>query len=731
MATQKVIDPKDPNIRGLYNPTKSEKEQTQRVYTDFYKIKAGRSKRELEWDKNDKTYETWRPQRGPDDWQSNIIPPMTTAIIEAILADMADVNLRPKVDPVGKEDEVKADAMNHVLNHTWNIGRGDIEAFKVYKGALIHGTSIAQEYFIDDKRLIQELVKFDLDRGIQEYKERTVSDFKDVYMEAVNIRDFYVDPKASSMQGPTGAARYAIRRFIMDIDEFRRFFNGPIWNPLDHAKYVKPGGDTSQIEFFKPADDIDQRRDVEVLWYWSKTPTDALIIIANGVIVRMGPNPYNHKQLPFARAVDVLRPHSFYGKGEPELIESLQEELTLLRRMRIDQNRLALWKPFLVSDRESLDESELIVRPGGPIHVNDVELGIKELSISEPNRASYLEEDRIKEDIIRTTGIDDRFQSVKKASTATEAAILKESTLKHIRLKLWTLQRTFMAEIAKMRISNIQQFYATPKLEKILGDKSSEDFQKSIQEASANGSLRMVNGQPFNAKFRQIRAENQEIGFDLKTNEVTRKQKKGFTFFEARPEIINGNFDISFSAESEIPISKTLKQQNMREMLQNPIVMMAIEQGYYEVGKLSDKLLEMHDVNLDDVRSKSQEEEEGVVEQLIELANIENSRMIEGEEIGGTPYSNPAHTEIHLAFMKNDQFTGLDNEDPAVQIFTDHVMQEVLAQAQSQEGGGTPAQPGQPSQPRQPAGGGQALPAKLTGGSPEVIASEWNPPPGK
>ncbi|MEK0325850.1 MAG: hypothetical protein QQN63_09110, partial [Nitrosopumilus sp.] len=640
--------------------------------------------------------------------------------------------LRPKVDPVGKEDEIKADAMNHVLKFTWNNGRGDLEAFKTYKDALIFGTGLAQEYFLDDRRKIQELVKFDPEKGIEEYKEKTTSDFNDVYLESLNIRDMYIDPKATSMQGPTGGARYAIRRFIMDIDEFRRFFNGPIWNPLDHVKYVKPGGDTSQVEFFKPVDDIDQRRDVEVLWYWSKTPTDALIIIANGVIVRMGPNPYSHKQLPFARAVDILRTHSFYGKGEPELIESLQEELTLLRRMRIDQNRLALWKPFLVSDRESLDESELIVRPGGPIHVNDVELGIKELAISEPNRASYLEEDRIKEDIVRTSGIDDRFQSVKKATTATEAAILKESTLKHIRLKLWTLQRTFMAEIAKMRVSNIQQFYSVPKLDKILGEKNSESFKKRISEAGANGNLRILNGEPFEAMFRQIRAEDQEIGFDNKTEEVIRKPKKGFTFFEARPEIISGNFDISYSGEADIPVSKTLKQQNMRELLQNPIIQLAIENGIYDVGKLADKLLDVHDVNLEDVKVKGQEEGGGVVEQLIELANIENSSMIKGEEIGGTPYSNSAHTEIHLEFMKSEDFTNLDNEDPAIQIFTNHIMQEILAQAQRQQGGGQPSQPGQPGQPAQPVGGGeQAIPGKLTGGSPEVVSSEVNPPPGK
>ena len=732
MATQKIIDPKDPSVKGLYNPSKTEKEHTRRVYDDFYTVKMVRSSKDALWDKADKTYETLRPSRGSDDWQSNIIPPMTTAIVESILADMADVTLRPKVEPVGREDEVKSDAMNHILNYTWNIGRGDIESFKTYKDALIYGTGIAQEYYVNDKRVIQELIKFDPEKGIEEYKDRTISDFDDVYLESINIRDFYVDPKATSMQGPTGAARYAIRRSVMDIEEFRRVFSGPIWNPLDHVKFVKPGGDTSNVEFFKPTDDIDKRKDVEVLWYWSKTPSDALIVIANGVIVRMGPNPYNHKQLPFARAVDVMRSHSFYGKGEPELIESLQEELTLLRRMRIDQNRLALWKPFLVSDRENLDESELIVRPGGPIHVNDVELGIKELAISEPNRASYLEEDRIKEDIIRTTGIDDRFQSVQSASTATEAAILKESTLKHIRLKLWTLQRTFMAEIAKMRVSNIQQFYAKPKLEKIVGDADSEVFKQAVIDAGARGSLMTLDGEPFESTFRSIRAEGQEIGFDNKTNEVTRKQKKGFSFFEARPEIINGSFDISFSGAAEIPISKTLKQQNMRELLQNPIITLAIESGAYDVAKLADKLLETHDVNLDDVKVKGQDEGPGVVEQLIELASIENSSMVKGEEIGGTPYSNSAHTQVHLEFMKSDDFTNLDNDDPVIQIFTNHIMQEILAQAQRQQGGGQPGQSGQPSQAGPAATGtNQALPSKLTGGSPEVVANEVNPPPGK
>lgn len=723
-----VVEKTVPDTKQSYNPSKKIKEYERRVYDQYYRIKPGRSKYEAMWKNARKTWEMERPPRGEDDWQSNIIIPVTTSIIEAILADMIDLNLRPYIVPVGKEDKDKAEVLNHVVNFTWEKGNGDMAMYDIIKDALTLGTGIAQEYYLDDKRMVHQLNKYNPEKNIESYVTKEVSDFNDVILEPVKLDDILVDPKARGFNGPF-SARYAYRRYVMHIEDFRRFFSGPIWNPFDNVKHVKPGGDTEYSSIFQRPEDIDNSKDVEVIWYWEKSPDDALIICGNGVVVYAGPNPYNHKQLPFARAVDIKRTHEFYGKGEADILSSLQDELTLLRRMRLDQTHLAIFKPFLVSERESMDENELLLRPGGAIHVNDTELGIKELAISDPSRASYMEEDRIKEDVVRVTGIDDRFQSVKKATTATEAAILKEQTLKHIRLKLWLLQRTLLKEVGRLRVANIQQFYSIPRLEKVLGDKNTEKYQELLQTLSAGGKLQMVKGEPYEKKYRDIRAEDMSVEKDLKTNELKLTKTNGFTFFEATPDMLNGNFDVQYSGSPDIPISKPLKLSKFTESLASPVVAMAIESGYYNAGKVADTLMELNDQDPDDFRMQQQQDQQDFTKNLIELARIENSKMEQGEEVDGTPYANPGHTEIHMEKLKS-----LDTDDEKIiQIFSDHIAVELAAQAYRMEQGINPDSQGGQGQGTPPASGqgvDQANPAMQTGGTDVVRAGQVNPPPG-
>lgn len=727
MATLNIVEKPVSTPTSTYNPSDKVKDYGRKVYDQYYRVKAARSKYELVWSNGSKAWEAKRPERGEDDWQSNIVPPTTTSIIETILADMIDLNLRPFIVPVGSEDQQKADVFNHIVNFTWEKGNNDLVTYTIIKDALTKGTGVGQEYYLDDRRTVHLLKKFDPKTGEEQYVTKEVSDYNDVCLEPIPVEDLYVDPKARGFSG-SYPARFAYRRYIMHIEEFRRFFNGPIWDPLGNAQYVKPGGDVSYTDLFKVPSDFDASKDVEVLWYWEKSPEDALIIVANGIVIRAGPNPYNHKQLPFARMVDLARTHEFYGKGEAELLESLQEELTLLRRMRLDQTHLSIFKPFLVSEREDLDENELLLRPAAAIHVTDTEIGIKELAISDPSRSSYMEEDRLKEDVVRASGVDDRFQSVKKATTATEAAILKESTLKHIRMKLWLMQRTFLKEVGKLRVANIQQFYTIPRLEKVLGEANTAKYQQELTQLRVSNKLQMIKGEPYEKKYREIRSKDETIEYDWKNGDILTSKKNGWSFFEAIPEMLSGNFDVQFTASPDVPISKPLKLSKLQESLANPIVMAAVESGVYDVGKVADELMKLNDIDPDELRIQQQGQGGQTMQQLAELAQIENSQMLKGQDVPSTPYSSPAHTEVHMTALK-----GLENADQnIIRAFSDHIMGELAAQAQRQDtlGGQGGSQLSPPMAGGAVRGESSVTPALQTGSSPLVKAGEVNKPPG-
>jgi len=684
---------KEYKIRSRYRPSKENKDALRYVYDRFQDMKEGRSTYENEWEKAQKQYEGFIASQDREDWQSDIYIPLTSSIVEAILAEIIDLNLRPLYLPREPQDQSAATVLNHIFKYTWEIGDGDIEQHKVLKDMLIFGTGIAQEYWRSDPRTVKEMVSFDPDAG-EEYKEREIKDFDDVYMEAVRLHDFYIDERARGFVGPNGA-RDCIRRYVMHIDDFKNYFKGSVWDHLGAAKYVVPGGDTNYYEFYSPPEGID-KNEVEVLWYWNK-PDDRLVIVANDVVVRNTPNPYTHKRLPFARAVDIFDGHKFYGTGEPKLLEGLQEEMNIHRRMLMDRGHLDIDKMFLVSSRESLDEEQLIKRPHGIIEVDDPNSMVP-IEYGDVPSSYFQSLEMMRDDAVRVTGFDDRMQSVKTPGTATEAAILKESSLRRIRAKVFLLGKMFLVNIGRLRLANIQQFYSTPKIEKIIGDKESRKYREAVADAKRHGRYRSVNGDDYEEKYRTIRIEDKELERG-DNGEIVESPHSGWTFFEADPDSIRGNLDISITSGPILPVSKPLLQQRTETLAQHPVIMAGVEAGIYDPAKIGDALLKAHDFSPDDFKTQEQLPEQQEVasgpsdmEREIELASIENEQMMKGKAIAPTPYVSSKHTKLHLAFMESEDFKSLPNDSPVIQNMTNHVAGEL--EAQRRRGEEVPREPG-------------------------------------
>lgn len=644
-------------INQVYNPPENIQFDRKMVYERYTAMRNARyingQNLEALWDKWEKQYEAWRPNKSPDDWQSNIVPPFTTTVVERALAEIVDQTIQPKAVARGPEDVVKAKIINHVKDYTWEIGDGDLNLYAALKEALVLGKTVWQEDYWEDRREVKVLQKFNPETNEEEYVEKEVKDFDDVYGEKVNLRDFFIDPMAKTINMGRQKANDCVRRFIMNFDTFQENFVGTKYDQFGVAKLVKPGGDLNYYQFYNPPEAMDKENQVEVLFYWGRRP-DKLIIVANDIVIRDGPNPYNHKQLPFAEGSDVPRLNGFWARGEPQLLESIQDELTTLRRMRIDRQHMDIFKMFLVSNRETLDEEEAIVSPSRFLYVDDPNNSIKTLEYRDINPSAYMEEDRLKQDGREVTGI----ESPQPSGTATEAAIFKESTMKALRLKIWLLSRELLTNIARLRIPNIVQYYSVPKTVQILGEKRT-------------------------ALYRQIRTNNVELSL-TRGGKLMEQKKRGDFFFIVSPEMITpqyGSYDLKLGGDPTFPISKPLQQQRTGEFLQHPIIAAAIQGGYYDVNKVADFYAEIMDYDPDDLKVEGTGAEEPKVNEdvLYELANRENEIMLSGQPKTGTPGATRSHTDIHLAFMSSEQFK--QNVTPQViEIFSRHIQEEAKAQ---------------------------------------------------
>ncbi len=693
---------KDPKIRLEYNPDKKERETIRFIYDDRYKAmkeSEDRTKAEKVWDKAEKLWEAYRDDKKKDQWQSNHVTMETFSIVETALSEITKQNMRPIILPRGKEDEAKATIMQYIWDYTWETSNGDLQLYNILKDSLMFGTGIGQEYYWKDRRLVNNTTV-----GKDKKEEQTESEifaYDDCYLEVVKLQDFFVDEKARGFSGPF-AARDCIRRYIMDIEDFKLFFSGKIWNPLDNAKYVKPGGDTNYYEFYSPPEGLKTDKEVEVLWYWASKPKDRLVIIANDVLIKDGPNPYKHKQLPFVRCLDVKRVHRFYGKGEPEILESIHDEGTTLRRMIIDRNHLDIDKMFFVSNSLSLSDEDLIARPHGMIPTDDVNTA-KPVEYGDIPRSVELSLKYLEDDATISTGINPRAQALPTAGTATEAAILKESTLRRIEMKIWLMKREFLVEMARLRVANILQFYPQPKLEKIIGEENKQMYDQKISELKSRGLLVESNGQMYKKEFKQLRLQDKTIDIDEKGNPMEKKAS-GFSFFELRPEFFvpssSGGYDIKFDSTSNIEISKPLMQSKILELFDRFAEIAMKVPGTYDIVKLGDMVLKSYDKNPAELKPDqvSMGGQTPFTDTLVQLASQENNMMIQGQAVPATPNASPVHTRMHVEFMQGPEFQKLPNESPIIKIFTDHVIGEIGAQSMREKSSGAPPAPNPASQ---------------------------------
>jgi hypothetical protein len=713
MAQQKKqsVLPDKPQIRAIYDPSDEEKEVIGFVYhrRDQMEESPDRQRVMQGLDQWEKQYEGWRAPRKPDDWQSNHVVPLTNSVVQTAVSEIVKQNLRPFVMPRGFEDKGKTRLMQFIYDYAWEVADGDMFIYDAVVELLVNGTVIAYEYYRVDKRRIGN-IKINKD-GKEEVEYEEVVDYDDVYTEIVKLQDFYVDEFARGFSG-SYKARDCIRRYVMDIDDFHAMYDDSVWDQFGNAKLVKAGGDVNYYEFFKPPQGIDTSRQVEVLHYWNE-PKDKFIIVANEVLIRDNPNPYRHKRLPYARGVDIKRPHSFYGKGEPELLESIQDEVNILRRMIIDRNHLDIDKMFLVSNKLGLSDEDLIARPHGMIPTDDI-TAAKPVEYGDIPRSVELSLKHLEDDATITTGINPRAQALPTAGTATEAAILKESTLRRLETKIFLLKKELLVRLGRLRLSNILQFYAQPKLEKIVGEKNSDAYKNQVANLENQSALVTLEGENFQKTYRKIRIDKSTIEFDER-GRMKEVPVSDYSFFEIKPDFFmpveRGGYDLKFQAGANIELSKPLMQTKILELYDRLLQVALQIPGSYDPVKLGDMVVsEYFDKDPDEYKpdQPGQDEAGARMQMMIQLASYENQMMMKGQAIPATQYASPAHTRIHIEFMNSEEFQALPNESPLIRAFTEHVMGEIIAQeARSINGvGAAPIDGGQPVEEEAPAHGG-------------------------
>lgn len=539
----------------IYLPTEAEQTRLNDSYSRFEKARDARTTYDKNWEAYERQWEGYFSNEIMDndrdttgEYRSNVWVPMTFWLTMAAMSEYIQQNPSLVLLPTGEEDAPLTEIMQSITNYSLEVGNFIVQMYKAFLDASIFGTAPIYEYYRCDSRVIKELSRYDPETMKFDYKKKKITDFKDVYAESFSPYHFYPEPNVEDMDH----CNFAFRRFIFSKDQFHSMYNDKFKN----ADMVLPArdhlNDDPNWDWWDTAGmNYLEEDQIEVLWEWHKSK-DEMNVTANGILLTDPdmPIPYNHKEIPITVITSTTRAHRLWGKGMSEVLEKLQYERNAMRNMALDQARLNILKVFFINPDAGLTDDQLKLKPGLAIPVKgDPRAAVYPLEYSGIKSERYEEEKMMDSDAVRATGISPELTGVQGADSATQAAIMKEATLKRIRLQLLMAYEDGLTRLGRLRLSNIKQFYSNPtKVEKIIGEDGIEAIVK---------------------EYRKVRLKNKALAIHEDTGKYyLQNSPDQFTFFQTIPELFKDaqterfyDYDIKVDPQSQVKMSKALAQE--------------------------------------------------------------------------------------------------------------------------------------------------------------------------
>ncbi len=467
------------------------------------------------WEKYYKLYRSY-VKKVKGDWRSKMFIPISFWIVETIAPRLVAQLPKFLVNPIGPEDVGSAQGMEKLLEWATTNARPDlyVEMVKQMKSALKYGTGIVKTRYVTDERVAHRRVP-DM-REVKTMQDQPVTGpdglpllneqgdvvtervevslgFAPVGMkterykfeaydgpvaEWVDIWDFWPAPEAADIE----TARYVIQRSFQPLKYIQKRIAEGTYQLLEGLEIgVGDTVDTDQalairLGLIEQSGDLSDatRKNVELLEFW--TDDGRVITMANRTaIIRHADNPFNHGEKPYARIVDHLVEGEFWGVGELEYLEGLQDLQNSLVNQRIDNVRIANNQMFVVNESAITDMDDLVFRPGGVIRTNGQMLPtevLEPLSVPDVTQGAMNEAEVNERTIEKASGVSSYQQGVDSPSqtdTATGVNAMMEAGATRFGLKVRMAELMGNRTIARHFGSMIQQFTSQEKTVRILG----------------------------------------------------------------------------------------------------------------------------------------------------------------------------------------------------------------------------------------------------------------------
>lgn len=554
-----ISKPKDDNV-PVYTPSKEDEEVLRIVDQRYYDAKESRKTRETIWNysylqfKSINYYNRQYGQEFLEGFGLRVFVPRTFETIESIIPQL---NGRPPefiVSGKNPQDDKRADFIDIVLSNEWDRADTQRQITISTFDSLVFGTGILLNYLRDDRREVEEINEVDDDGNVISYEKEEFVDYFGVYSKSLDPYNCFPDPNADENKD---SLRFFVYREVVDVDELREEYRLKGFN--DNWKYLTEGGNVDdfgkirqEIDTIYTATDvrtpgnfsdlIGQGRStvdrkikknlIEKFTYFEK---DRMVVIANGVVLRDTPSPFPHKTIPISVIRDYALSHEFWGMGEPEIIRWLQVESNTLHNLALDATAMSVGQMIAVNSAYIQDESELVVKPFGIVHLKpipglNVRDAIQPVVTPDVKSSVFRMMQENKSITQSTTGVSDFIIGASKggAETATEANRLAEASVARIREKARIIEQEGVKDIVEQWMPMIAEFYSEDMVFRIT-KKDKTEFIKFVSKNRA----------------------------DLSQEEIEQYKQEGYMDVITVDDL-RGKFDITVKGASTLPVNKDI-----------------------------------------------------------------------------------------------------------------------------------------------------------------------------
>ena len=503
MMTEEDISPileveqDEPDTHRLYPKTRDAHARLLGWCLDAFT--AADSARQPLYDRWVRYYKLYRSyiKRKKGDWRSSVFVPYTFSTIETItpklVANLPDLTVKPRE----AQDVPGAEAMENLLEWASESTNLELELVKIYKQSLKYGTGLGKTFHTRKTRKVrqaapampmmpsaQPVLNPDTGMPMMDADGAPLMDggmatpgvgralvempiYEGPDAEWVDIFNFWPAPEATSIED----ARYTIQRVYRDAAYVRRKVEDGIYrlpsgmdvDSLVQADPEEPIQDrAAEVEEDRGSSDS-LRQPIEI---WEIHTIEGRIITVGNrrAILRVVETPYDHAEKPYFRIPDYLQEGEFWGVGEIEAIEGLQDLENAIVNQRIDNVRLTMDQMFVVLPENLEDMRDLRTRPGGVIRAlgdRDVREVVTALDTGDVTSSAFAEAEQVERLIERVSGVSAYQTGQDSASlndTATGIRSIQEAGNTKFAMKNRTAEMTGLRALCRQWGSLLQQF---------------------------------------------------------------------------------------------------------------------------------------------------------------------------------------------------------------------------------------------------------------------------------